>query len=294
MRKSILHWIGGKNRLLPQIIENLPVHFNDYYEPFLGSGVVFINLKKEAHTTSYINDFNVDVINVFNQIREDPQKVIQKLQYLSRTFNRLRPNERKEYFLSIRKKINKLKGMYTVKRAALYIFLNKTCFNGFMQCNRKGELSVSFGHFKDRNPNIVQTKDVKYLSQLLSAKTYLSNDDYEILLRNAKKGDFVFLDPPYVPDAKVKYTVKYQKNGMFSTTREDGWNEQDFDRVCKVYKELHKKGCFVMMTNYNTKFIRDNFPEDKFSILKIQSKRKLTSKIGRHKSLQTEVIITNY
>lgn len=294
MKKSILHWVGGKHRLLPHIIENLPVQFNNYYEPFLGSGVVYINLAKRRAKKAYINDFNVDVVHVFRHIKQNPQILVQKLQYLSRTFNRLNGDERKKYFLSIRKKINTLNGTYSIKRAAMYVFLNKTCFNGFMQCNRKGELSVSFGHFKDRNPNIVNTSDVKHISNVLSMNTILTNDDYETALENARKGDFVFLDPPYVPDTKVKYTVKYQKNGMFSTTREDGWNEKDFERVCKVFKQLDDRGCFVMMTNYYTKFIKDNFPKSQYSIVKIKSKRKLTSKTGKHKSSQTEVIITNY
>ena len=132
-----------------------------------------------------------------------------------------------------------------------------------MQANRKGHISSSFGNFETRNPNVCSDSDLnKISSQLKKNRTSIYSKDYRAALKDARKNDFVFLDPPYVPDPKVKYTVKYQRHGIYSTTKkEDGWQLSDFEEVVSVFKELNKRGCKVMMTNYDSPFIRKHFSE---------------------------------
>lgn len=298
--KSPIHWIGGKKKMLKDIIEHLPPSFNNYFEPFLGSGIVFINLPKSAssRTRSYINDYNTEIINIFRCIRDFPNEVISKLHKMERDFISTPSIHRKNFFIEKRSLLNELlqnKGISNkVERACHYIFVNKTSFSGVMQANRKGNISSSFGHFTSRNPKICNGDDILLLSkQLQQHKTSMYDGDYRKILKKAQKGDFIFLDPPYVPDPHIKYTVKYQRHGIFSTTKkEDGWQKEDFEDVITTFKELDSRGCKVMMTNFESTFIRKECSS--YTIIPVESKRKITSKMGKNKNVQTDILIMNY
>mgnify|MGYP006149968851 CR=1 FL=1 len=214
---------------------------------------------------------------------------------LENKFNNTEQSLRKTFFLQARSHLNTLHNVTdNLERACYYIFINKTSFSGVMQSNRKNQISSSFGNFSARNPRICFSEDIRILSkQLQKHKTSIYNYDYKRTLKKAKKGDFVFLDPPYLPDPNTKYTVKYQRHGIFSTTKkEDGWQEEDFLKVVNMFHELADRGCFVMMTNYDTPFIMEHL--SKYQTTVIETKRKLTSKTGKNKHIQRDILITNY
>jgi len=275
---SVLRWIGSKKRLIDDLKKNIPKNFNQYYEPFLGSGVVYLNMPFK--NKAYINDFNPDLINIYNQIKKNPKKLISLLKKYKKEYSS--SSDKKDYYLKKRDKFNKLKDKMTVERAALYIYINKCGFNGIMQINKYGNCTTGFG--KMNNPKMLDEDNIYNFSDLLNHKTIIKNINYVPFLKNCKKGDFIYMDPPYVPCEKKQCTIKYIKNG---------WNQKDFDKLVEVFKELDKKGCHVMLSNSNCKFIRDSFPKDKYRVKKLKISRVLCPNAEKRDN-QNELLIMNY
>ena len=148
--KSILRWVGSKKRIINEIIENLPEEMNDYYEPFLGSGVVYLYMPNKSK--SYINDNNKDLISLYKHVKKNHKEMIKLLEKLYKEYMSNDDDGKKEYYLGKRDRFNKIKGKYDLERAVLYIFINKTCYNGLMQFNKQGINTSGFG--KLHNPNI--------------------------------------------------------------------------------------------------------------------------------------------
>lgn len=275
----ILRWIGGKKRIINSIIENIPQNFNNYYEPFIGSGVVFINMPYKHK--AYLNDYNKDLMNIYTLIKNEPNKLIEKLEYYCKNYkNNETMEKKKEEFLNNRKILNTFINTYNIDRAALYIYINKTCFNGFMQFNKEYKNTSSFGQVV--NPKFYKEKQIYNLSNKLK-DVYLQNTDYKIFLQNVQKGDFIYMDPPYVPDDITKCNIKYNKNA---------WNYEDYTNMISLFNELDKKGCYVMLSNSDTQFIRDNF-KDKYNIKEIPIYRGITS-VLKNRTVKNELLITNY
>lgn len=276
--KSILRYVGSKKRIINDIIENIPEKFNDYYEPFLGSGIVYLCIPNKKK--SYINDNNKDLISIYKYIKKKPDEIIKLLDKLYKEY--MKAEDKKEYYLEKRRELNKLKNKYTIKRAVLYIFINKCCYNGLMQFN-KDDLNTS-GFGKLENPNICDVKNIENLHNNLKKNTIIKNNDYLDFLKNVKKGDFIYLDPPYVPDDIKQCNIKYSKNA---------WNSDDFNNLVNICNVLDKKGCKLMLSNSNSEFIRKNFPKNKFNIKKINIARGLcpTSSLRQK---ENELLIMNY
>ena len=275
----ILRWIGGKKRIINSIIENIPKNFNNYYEPFLGSAVVFINMS--YNNKAYLNDYNKDLMNIYNLIKNEPEKLINKLEYYCKNYiHNENMDKKKEEFLINREKLNSFINIYNDDRAALYIYINKICFNGYMQFNKHNINTSSFG--KVVNPKFYKEKQIYNLSHKLK-NVELKNTDYKIFLKNVQKGDFIYMDPPYVPDDSTKCNIKYNKHE---------WTEEDYINMVLVFNELDKKGCYVMLSNSDTEFIRNNF-KDKYNIKKIPIYRGLTS-VYKNRAFKYELLIMNY
>lgn len=274
---SIIHWVGGKKRLVDKILENIPKKFNDYYEPFLGGAIVFLNMKYSKK--AILNDYNKDLINLYRFIKKEPNELLKLVCKYENSYNL--SNDKKRHFLEKRKRFNDLLGNYNLERIALYIYLNKTCFNGIVQTNRYGKNTSAFGNHKKIN---ICTKDNFYKFSSILKGVELYNKDYRDVLKNAKKNDFIYLDPPYVEDDIKQYTFKYTK---------DGWNINDFDELVKTYKELDKKGCKVMLSNSDSKYIRKNFSKNDYRVLKLPIHRVL-ARGKEHRGIQYELLIMNY
>lgn len=273
----IVRWVGSKKRIINKIIENVPEEFNNYYEPFVGGAIVFLHMPYEKKV--YLNDCNKDVMNLYNRIKDSPQELIKKVAKYEKTY--LESKNRKDAFLDIREKFNKLIHKYTLDRAALYISINKTSFNGLFQINKHGILTSAFGNVQ--NPRFYKKEQIEKFSKKLKG-VKLTIGDYRKSLKTAKKGDFVYLDPPYVPDDFNKYNVKYAKVE---------WDEDDFLNLVNVVEELDERGCYVMLSNSDSKFIRKHFPKKKYNVIKIPIHRSLSPNM-KFRGYQYELLIMNY
>lgn len=271
--KPFVKWAGGKNGLINSLISFIPKNFNSYFEPFVGGGALFFYLKNINILNSkkiYLNDKNVELINAYKQIKINPNKLLEELEILKN-------NHSKEYFYKIRN-LDRDFDFYSLSevfRAARFIYLNKTCFNGLCRYNAKGNFNTPMGNYK--NPKIYD-KDLIFSVHEILKNVSITNKDFEVVSLKAKRGDFVYFDPPYYPLNKTSSFVSYTDN--FSA------NEQI--RLYKLFKMLDCEGIKVLQSNSNTDFIKELYKD--FEIIEVISKRAINCK-GDKRGKITELII---
>jgi DNA adenine methylase len=264
--KPFLKWAGGKTQLLKDLHLNLPKKkFNIYYEPFLGSGALFFSLLPNK---SVLNDSNEELINCYKVIRDELNKLIEDL-------NTHQDSE--EYYYYVRS-LNP-EEMDDIQRASRLIYLNRTCFNGLYRVNKSGKFNTPYGKYK--NPNICNTPNLKNVSDLLKNVTLVSTD-FEKATKLAQKGDFLYFDPPYLPVSKYSDFKRYTKEFFY---------ENDHIRLSKIFKELDRRGCYVMASNSNTELIHNLYKG--FNIKTVLAKR-LINKTASKRGAISELLITNY
>ena len=272
--KPFVKWAGGKRQIIDKLKMYVPDEFNTYYEPFVGGGALLFELSpKEA----VINDYNEELINVFKCIKDE-----NKFSKMCNELNRHERNHSKEYFYEIRNKDRdktKFNKMLDYKRAARTIYLNKACFNGLYRVNSKNEFNVPFnGKIK------VNTYDGQNLGIIHSYLNFnnvkMLSMDFEDSVKDAKKGDFIYFDPPYDSDKQI-----------FNSYTENGFGKDEQRRLARVYKELSDRGCYVMLSNHNTTLVNELYKD--FNIHIIEAKRNINAD-GKKRGKVEEVIITNY
>ena len=271
----VVKWVGGKRQLLPEIKKYAPKKFNTYFEPFVGGGAVLFELQPNQ---AIVNDINKELINVYSVIQNNVDELIETLSNQNEYSNtsdcyyRVRELDREP------KKYNKLTG---IERAARILYLNKTCYNGLYRVNSMGEFNSPFGSYK--NPNIVNEVTLKAVSKYFNEYNIkFLNGDFEKVLKTAKKGDFVYFDPPYAPISKTSNFTGYNENGF-------GENEQI--RLKEVCDSLNKKGVKFLLSNSDCEFIRDLYRD--YNIATIKAKRAINSN-GNNRGAISEVLIRNY
>lgn len=247
--KPFLKWAGGKTQLLPAI-ENLIPQYNSYIEPFLGGGALFFHLQPAK---AILADSNPELINCYEVVKSDVKKMMSTLEKYE--------NE-KEFFYKIRSQnLNKLND---IQRAARFYYLNRTCFNGLYRVNKKGEFNVPFG----RN----NLKSIYDKERLLKASKALQNaklicDDYKAVIRKyAQEGDFVFLDPPYVPVSEYGDFQRYTKEFFY---------DEDHLEVRDEFNRLIRIGAKVLLTNSNSPFVNELYKGHTISVF--DTKRMINS-----------------
>lgn len=271
--KPFVKWAGGKNGLINSLISFIPKNFNSYFEPFVGGGALFFYLKNLNILNSkkiYLNDKNAELINSYKQIKINPNKLLEELEILKN-------NHSKEYFYKIRN-LDRVFDFYSLSevfRAARFIYLNKTCFNGLCRYNAKGNFNTPIGSYK--NPKIYDKDLILSVYEVLK-NVSITNKDFEVVSLKAKKGDFIYFDPPYYPINKTSSFVSYTDN--FSA------NEQI--RLYKLFKMLDCEGIKVLQSNSNTDFIKELYKD--FEIIEVISKRAINCK-GDKRGKITELII---
>lgn len=265
----IVKWAGGKRQLLVDIKQNMPKSFNRYFEPFIGGGAVFFNLKSD---NSYISDINEELINLYLVIKNTPELLIEDLR---------KHKNNKDYFYEIRSidRTEEYRKLSIIQKASRFIYLNKTCFNGLYRVNSKGEFNVPFGNYK--NPRIVDEQNILN-SSLLLKKTEIRHADFSDILNYVEKNDFVYFDPPYLPLNETSSFTSYTKEGF------------DIDmqfKLREVCDELNDKGVKFLLSNSDTKIINDLYSE--YNIKKVYATRAINSNSsGRGKI--SEVLVRNY
>jgi DNA adenine methylase len=265
-------WVWGKRQILPQLKKLFPSEFNDYHEPFLGWWAVFFNLQKKQ---SFLSDVNAELINTYKVIKDTPKELIKFLEtckYDKAFYTQIRAWDRVE---------NWQESYSEVERAWRFIYLNRTCFNWLYRVNSSGQFNVPMWSYS--NPDFVQKQNLLNVSKLLNkTKAIIKLQSFDKVLKNAKKDDFVYFDPPYD-------TLTDTAN--FTSYNESGFGRDMQTKLRDVFVKLDKRWVKVMMSNHNTPFIREIFAWFKFEIVK--ARRNINSKASG-RGMVEEIVVMNY
>lgn len=273
--KPFLKWVGGKRQMLSQYDEFFPKEYDTYFEPFVGGGAVFFHLSPKK---AYLNDLNKDLIHSYETIRDDLGELTTVLEELEEDYLEGSKSERKKFFYNMRDRYNSLENG-DVEKTALLFFLNKTCFNGMYRVNNSGEFNVPHGRYK--NPTILDEENLEAVSLALR-NTKFTSVDFEKAVKKAKKGDFIYFDPPYHP---------LNETSDFTSYSEDGFNKEDQIRLRDTFKKLDKKGCKAMLSNSCTDFVKDIYSV--YRIEEVAAGRSINSD-GSKRGKINELVILNY
>lgn len=243
-----LKWVGGKRQLMPAINGLLPKNYTNYYEPFIGGGALLFDLQPK---NAVINDFNQELINVYQTIKDSPEELITDL--------KTHKNE-SDYFYDLRAldRENGFNELSNIKKASRIIYLNKTCYNGLYRVNNSGEFNSPFGRYK--NPNIVNEITIRAVSKYLNnSDITIINKDFEEALEDIKKGSFVYFDPPYHPVSDSSNFTGYIQGGF------DMFEQVRLRDLCD---KLNKNGVKFLLSNSATQFIEDLYKDYEISYVK--------------------------
>ena len=278
--KPFIKWVGGKSKLIPELEKYFPKKFNRYYEPFVGGGALFFQIKQNYDVRfSSINDINKKLIIAYKQIQKNPKKIILLLKKIENKYKKLSLSNQKDFFYEIREKYNK-KNLNDITTTTYLIFLNKTCFNGMYRENSKGKYNIPFGDQK--NPTICDEKNILAVSKSLK-NTEITNLSFEQAVKKCKKGDFIYFDPPYYPINATSNFTSYHKNTF---------EPDEQEKLRDVFVSLTKKGCFVMLSNSNTEFIKKLYKN--FNKYELYAARSINSKGSRRGKIKEIVVVGGY
>ncbi len=267
---TFVKWAGGKRQLLEQFKLFFPKKVIVYHDPFVGGGsVAFQIIQKHHPQKTYLSDINEELINCYKVIRNNVEELIWALK-------RFKEMHSKETYYKIRSQ-NPAK-FDPVTRAARFVYLNKTCFNGLYRVNSKGQFNVPIGSYK--NPTIVQEDDLRAISKLLK-KVNIISASFENVVEQARKSDFIYFDPPYYPINKQSFTTYTKENFL----------DEEQKRLAEVFRKLDKKGCLVMLSNSDTPFIKKLYKD--YNVHTVKAKRVINCDATK-RGLINEIIVTNY
>jgi len=272
--RPFVKWAGGKSQLLKSLEKHFPKTFRTYYEPFLGGGAVFFYLVDKRHRfNAVLSDINDELITGYRIIKEHVEDLIVQLENHKAQYT-LNP---KEYYYRVR---NEHEPSDDIERTARLIFLNKTCFNGLYRVNKKGKFNVPFGRYK--NPKICDKKNLLTVSKVLQwLNAELLAVDYQESTKDAKKGDFIYFDPPYQP---VSSTAN------FTSYTQSGFPKEEQERLGRWFRELDQRGCQILLSNSDSQEVREIY--NGYKIHPVKALRAISCK-GNSRTGHTELIIRN-
>lgn len=264
-----LKWAGGKKALIEQYTPYFPEEYDRYFEPFVGGGAVFFNLRP---WDAVLSDVNPRLIDCYTAIRDEPAALMELLE-------RHRSSHCKEYYYACRERMNKPRGLSGLQRAALMIYLNKTCFNGLYRENRKGEFNVPIGSYK--NPSVYTVENLISVSLQLQG-VELKTAGFKHVLDSAEPGDLVYFDPPYVPISDTASFTSYAKGGFDVELQQE---------LAKTFAELAHRGCYVMLSNSDCPLVRELYRG--WRIVEIDAPRRISARKGGRANV-TEVLVMGW
>lgn len=287
--KPFIKWAGGKSQLLDMIREKYPKTIEKYCEPFVGGGAVLLDVLANFQPKEVlINDINPELVNTYIHIKNNAEAVIALLSEMQTSFWEMDNDARKDYFYFKRNKFNEfiLQSANTVEKAALFIFLNKTCFNGLYRVNGKGLYNVPMGSYK--NPPICDAYNIRLISGLLQ-NVEIKCGDYSQCTDFIDKNTFVYIDPPYRPLSETSSFTSYAKT--------DFGDEQQI-QLGHFMELISQNGAKVVASNSDPKNTNenDNFFDDiykKFIINRVAASRMINSNSKGRGSIN-ELLICNY
>lgn len=266
-------WTGGKRQLLPVIRELMPKTYNRYFEPFVGGGALFFDL---APKDAVINDFNAELINCYQQIKDNPQELIEILK-IHQEYNS------KEYYLDLRSadRDERIDIMSEVQRAARILYMLRVDFNGLYRVNSKNQFNVPYGRYK--NPKIVDENLISAISVYLNNNQLeIKTGDFEKAIVDVRTGDFVYFDPPYIP---------LSETSAFTSYTHEGFSFADQVRLRDAFKRLSDTGAYVMLSNSSSALVEELYKD--FNIHYVEATRTNGAKSSSRGKI-SEIIVTNY
>jgi len=231
----VIKWVGGKTRLMPEIISRLPRDYGRYFEPFAGGAAVFFHLGPQA---AVLSDRNADLIGMYRAVASDPDGVIRRLALHKAA------HEESHYYDTRARWNDRSVSWSPLDRAATFIYLNRTCFNGLWRVNRGGGFNVPMGRYK--NPAICDPDTIRAAGEQLRRATLLCGD-YADAVADAGPGDLVYFDPPYDP---------VNPTSNFTSYTGDGFGPADQQTLSVLVRTLAERGCAVVLSNSDTPLIR--------------------------------------
>ena len=292
--KPFIKWVGGKGQLLSEINKLYPVelgkNINKYAEIFLGGGAVLFDiLSKYKLDEVYISDKNLELINTYKSIRDNVDILIKSLKEMEEQYIPLNNEDRKIYYYEKREEYNSLKinsEMNNIEKAILFIFLNKTCFNGLYRVNKKGKFNVPMGAYK--KPKICDEENLKNVSLTLR-NVKIVYADYRKSEKFIDGKTFVYIDPPYRP---------LNITSSFTSYTENDFNDKEQIELAEYINVLNKKGAKIVISNSDPKNndIDDNFFDKlykNYNINRVKATRMLNSNASLRGAIN-ELLITNY
>lgn len=274
--KPFVKWAGGKRQLIPILNQNLPESFGTYYEPFLGGGALLFHILTDKNGQKCsISDLNSDLVLAYTTIRDRIDALIISLKNHEKNYQK----NSESYYYSMRESNPRS----AIEKTSRLIFLNRTCFNGLYRVNSKGKFNVPLGKYS--NPNIVNEENLRAVSHILqSSRISINCRDFEAVLRDAKKGDLVYFDPPYQPVSSTANFTSY--------TNKD-FTYDDLTRLAELCLKLDSRGCKVLLSNSDSKEVADIFSKNPWKITKIEANRSINSN-SKKRTGHFELLIKNY
>ncbi len=265
----VLKWAGGKRQLLNEIVPLIQTR-GTYIEPFLGGGAVLFSYQPKR---AVVNDYNAELVNVYGVVKSNPEALIGELEIHSQ-------KNSEAYYYEIREYDRKdsYKTMSPLEKAARILYLNKTCYNGLYRVNASGQFNAPYGKYK--NPNIVNAPVIRAMSAYFNENDItLLQGDYKDALKRARRGSFVYLDPPYMPVSHSSSFTGYTHNGF-------GYQQQQ--ELKKECDKLREKGIRFLQSNSDCPAIRELYKD--YTIITVQAKRAINSNAAKRREIN-EVLI---
>lgn len=272
--EPFIKWAGGKGQLLSQLARYYPPSVKRYFEPFIGSAAVFFDVHRRFQPRyTLLSDTNAELVNCYKVVRDDPEAVIRLLG----RHKKLHRERGSEHYYAVREL--QTESLAPAQRAARFIYLNKTCYNGLYRVNSAGQFNVPMGRYK--NPNILDHTGLRAASKALQG-VHLTVQDFSDCLPKIRTGDFVYGDPPYFPRSATSNFTGYTEGGF-------GLEQQE--RLATFALAAGSKGCRVMLSNSETPDVRSLYRG--FRLHTVSARRAINSN-GRARGPISELVITNY
>lgn len=296
LQKPFLKWVGGKTQIIEHILNVFPKELNNYHEIFLGGGSVLLailSLQKQNKILIkgdiYAYDLNNTLINVYKNIQNNKDELFKYIEYYINEYDNIKDTSiirkpsnieeaktsKESYYYWIRNYFNSI-NKNTAECSALFIIINKLCFRGLYREGPNG-FNVPYGHYKN-TPNMITKEELYYISDLIKDVKFIHSDFTESI-KNVKKGDYVYLDPPYALENKTSF-VGY-------TT--DGFNLECHNKLFDLITKFNTNDIKFSMSNSKVDLVMNYFTD--YKIIEIEARRAINSKNPESKTI--EVIISN-
>ncbi|NEP10387.1 MAG: DNA adenine methylase [Symploca sp. SIO2C1] len=276
LAQPFLKWAGGKRQLISIIQDFVPKKYTEYYEPFVGAGAVLFSIQP---TQAVINDTNSELINCYRVIRDKPEELLTLCQHY-------KDNHSKEHYYKLRAqdRNDDFKYLSPVQKAARIIYLNKTCFNGLFRVNSSGQFNVPYGNYS--NPSIAQYSVIKAVSAYLNqADVRILEGDFEQAVATAKKGDFIYFDPPYHPISDTSFFTGYSVNGF---------GEKEQTRLRDTCDRLSDRGCQILLSNSAAPLIKSLYNDSRYEIVEVKASRAINAVSSKRGKISELLIYNKY